>query len=152
MIFETSTVFLRHHLPRPWVFTNGCFDLLHPGHVSYLKDAKALGKSLIVGLNSDTSVKAIKGSKRPINPQNDRAQMLTALEMVDAVIYFHETTPIQLIQKIQPDIYVKGGDYQKENLPESPIVESYGGVVQILSFIDGYSSTKIIQRIIKAHL
>lgn len=147
MIFRDTSNFLAEKLPRPWVFTNGCFDLLHPGHLAYLKEAKALGKSLIIGLNSDRSVQAIKGPKRPINPENDRAQMLSHLKMVDAVIYFHENTPLKLIEILAPDIYVKGGDYQKESLPETPIVEHYGGKVHILSFIPGHSSTSIIQRI-----
>lgn len=118
---------------RPLVFTNGCFDLLHAGHVRYLQAAKSLGKTLVLGLNSDQSVRTIKGHQppgyplRPLVPQEQRAEVMAALAVVDGVIIFDEPTAIVTIGQLQPDIYVKGGDYTIETLPESPIVHSYGG-------------------------
>lgn len=129
------------------VFTNGCFDLLHSGHVSYLSQAKKLGDILIVGVNSDKSVKRLKGNERPINSLVDRMQVLAGLSSVDYVIPFSTDTPIQLIKQILPAIYVKGGDYTKEKLPETPVVEKYGGIVRILPFIPEKSTTHIIQKI-----
>ncbi|RAP23572.1 D-glycero-beta-D-manno-heptose 1-phosphate adenylyltransferase [Candidatus Marinamargulisbacteria bacterium SCGC AG-343-K17] len=128
------------------VFTNGCFDLLHPGHIHYLTEAKALGDILIVGLNSDTSVKQIKGQDRPINNQDFRAKMLLGLKPVDVVVIFNETTPTNLISSIKPSIHVKGGDYKVTELPEYEAVISNGGEVKCLSFIEGYSSTDIIDK------
>ncbi len=134
------------------VFTNGCFDILHPGHVSYLNRARALGDILIIGVNSDVSVRGLKGSTRPINPLLDRIQVLAGLGCVDYLIPFDEATPINLIQKIRPDIYVKGGDYTKETLPEASVVEQLGGVIEILPFVENRSTTNIIKRICQAQL
>lgn len=129
------------------VFTNGCFDLIHPGHIQYLNQAKELGDILIVGLNSDSSVRKLKGDSRPINSQDDRATILSALRAVDAVVLFDDETPIPLIKNLAPNIHVKGGDYSKESLPEYEVVTAYGGQVVILPFLDGKSSTTIIQKI-----
>lgn len=129
------------------VFTNGCFDILHPGHVSYLNRARALGDILIIGVNSDSSVSSLKGPTRPINPLLDRIQVLAGLSAVDYLISFDEATPINLLQVIRPDIYVKGGDYTKETLPEASVVEQLGGVVEILAFVENRSTTNIIKRI-----
>ena len=129
------------------IFTNGCFDLLHPGHIDYLTKAKALGDALIVGLNSDQSVQSLKGSDRPINSEVFRASMLLALKPVDAVIIFEEDTPIQLLDQLKPSIHVKGGDYVAEELPEYTTVKKNGGDIKILPFLDGFSSTKLIERI-----
>jgi len=129
------------------VFTNGCFDILHRGHITYLSRAKALGDVLIVGINADASVRRLKGPTRPINSLEDRAQVLAALSCVDHLIAFEEETPIQLIRKLRPDVFVKGGDYTRASLPEAPIVEQLGGVVQILPYVDDQSTTSIIARI-----
>lgn len=131
------------------VFTNGCFDILHAGHVTYLEQAKALGDLLILGLNSDISVKSIKGPKRPVNTENDRAIVLAALEAIDYVVIFEEDTPIELLKKIQPSIQAKGGDYVAESLPEYPIVTGFGGTITILPFVDGKSTTSTIEKIKK---
>lgn len=128
------------------VFTNGCFDILHVGHVRYLEKAKAHGDILVVGLNSDASVKVLKGNGRPVNSEYDRATVLSALEMIDIVIIFSEKTPIQLIEQLKPDIHVKGGDYSPESLPEYEVVTQYGGRVIIETFIEGYSTTSTIKR------
>ncbi|ROT96708.1 D-glycero-beta-D-manno-heptose 1-phosphate adenylyltransferase [Altererythrobacter sp. FM1] len=134
-------------LPRPLVFTNGVFDILHRGHVTYLAAARALGASLVVGLNSDDSVRRLgKGSDRPINPQVDRALVIAALASVDAVLLFTEDTPCELIARIRPDIYVKGGDYDIDALPETQIVRGWGGQAYALPFADGYSTTALIAR------
>lgn len=133
------------------VFTNGCFDLLHPGHIDYLQKAKTLGDVLIVALNSDDSVRQIKGESRPVNSLNDRMAMLAALECVDFVTSFEEDTPYKLIGNIKPDILVKGGDYTKDEIVGADIVEDNGGEVIILDFLPGYSSTDLIQRIKKLH-
>jgi D-beta-D-heptose 7-phosphate kinase/D-beta-D-heptose 1-phosphate adenosyltransferase len=129
------------------VFTNGCFDILHRGHVAYLNQAKALGDVLIVGVNSDQSVRRLKGSERPINPLDDRIQVLSALSCIDYMIAFDENTPLHIIQAIRPDVYVKGGDYTRETLPEAPVVEALGGTVEILSYLPEHSTTNMIQRI-----
>ena len=129
------------------VFTNGCFDILHRGHIAYLNQAKALGDLLIVGVNSDQSVRQLKGSERPINALDDRIQVLTALSCIDYMIAFDENTPLHIIQAIRPDVYVKGGDYTRETLPEAPIVEALGGVVEILPYLPEHSTTSMIQRI-----
>ena len=134
------------------VFTNGCFDILHAGHVSYLNRARLLGDILIIGVNSDVSVSRLKGLTRPINPLCDRIQVLAGLNSVDYLIPFDEDTPINLIQIICPDVYVKGGDYTKETLPEAPIVEQLGGVVEILPFVENRSTSSMIERICKAQL
>ncbi len=129
------------------VFTNGCFDILHSGHVSYLQKAKTRGDILIVGLNSDESIKRIKGKDRPINTLSDRMHVLSSLSSIDYVIPFSENTPIRLITAIKPDIYIKGGDYTRETLPETPLVESYGGVVEIIPLVPEKSTTHIIEKI-----
>ncbi|MCU0316702.1 MAG: D-glycero-beta-D-manno-heptose 1-phosphate adenylyltransferase [Fimbriimonadaceae bacterium] len=129
------------------VFTNGVFDILHSGHVRYLAEARALGDLLVVGLNSDASVKMLeKGPERPINPLEDRATVLKALESVDFVIAFDEKTPNDLITLLKPDIHVKGGDYRVEDLPEAEIVRGYGGDVRVLSLVPGRSTTSILKR------
>lgn len=141
---------------RPLVFTNGCFDLLHAGHVRYLQSAKALGRSLIVGLNSDRSVQQIKPPQpgqppRPIVPELQRAEVLCALKPVDAVVIFNEQTATSLISLIKPDIYVKGGDYTLQNLPEAPVVEAYGGRVELVKVEVDCSTTAIVERILPAN-
>ncbi len=135
-------------LPRPMVFTNGVFDILHRGHVSYLVAARALGASLVVGLNSDASARGLgKGPDRPLNLELDRACVLGALEAVSAVLLFDEHTPVKLLAELRPDIYVKGGDYDMEQLAETPLVRSWGGRSLALPFVDGYSTTALVKRI-----
>ena len=131
------------------VFTNGCFDLLHVGHIRYLAQAKKLGDFLIIGLNSNSSVKELKGEDRPINSFEDRATLLSAIESVDSVIMFEEQTPENLIKDIVPDILVKGGDYNIEDIVGYQTVMQNGGQVKTLSFYDGYSSTNYINKIKK---
>ena len=131
------------------VFTNGCFDLLHVGHIRYLAQAKRVGDFLIIGLNSDSSVKKLKGKDRPINSFEDRATLLSAIESVDLVIMFEEQTPENLIKDIVPDILVKGGDYNIEDIVGYQTVMQNGGQVKTLSFYDGYSSTNYINKIKK---
>ena len=138
---------------RPLVFTNGCFDLLHVGHVRYLKQAKSLGKTLVVGLNSDFSVQKIKpqisnSPPRPIVEEKQRAEVLASLKMVDGVVIFEETTAINVIKTLQPDIYVKGGDYTISTLPEAPTVMSYGGKIELVEIEIPSSTTNIINRIL----
>jgi len=135
-------------LPRPLVFTNGVFDILHRGHASYLAQARALGASLVVGVNSDTSVKMLgKGDDRPINSEADRQALLAALESVDMVVLFAEQTPVSLIEKIRPDIYVKGGDYEIGTLEETRVVQSWGGKAMAIPFIHDRSTTKLLGKI-----
>ena len=129
------------------VFTNACFDILHSGHVTYLEEAKKLGDILVVGVNSDTSVKKLKGETRPVNSQLDRTFILNGLKSVDYTVIFEENTPEDLIAFLKPSVHVKGGDYQKDDLPETKIVESYGGEVVILNFVEGKSTTNIINKI-----
>ena len=126
------------------VFTNGCFDVLHRGHVTYLAAARDLGDCLVVGLNSDASVKRLKGENRPINNENDRALVLAALSFIDYIILFEEDTPKNLIEQVKPDILVKGGDYKIEDIVGADFVQKNGGKVLTIPFVDGYSSTKII--------
>jgi rfaE bifunctional protein nucleotidyltransferase chain/domain len=135
-------------LPRPLVFTNGVFDLLHRGHVTYLCAARALGAALVVGLNSDASARGLgKGPERPLNTAVDRACVLGALASVDAVLLFDEPTPVALLAELRPDIYVKGGDYDIETLAETALVRSWGGQARALRFVDGYSTTALVQRV-----
>jgi rfaE bifunctional protein nucleotidyltransferase chain/domain len=129
------------------VFTNGCFDLLHVGHIRYLSRAKRLGQCLVVGLNSDASVAAIKGPSRPINKQGQRAEVLSALSCVDYVTIFHESTPLCLIQKVRPDILVKGGDWKKKAIVGGDWVRAAGGRVYSLPFVAGFSTTKTLSRV-----
>jgi D-glycero-beta-D-manno-heptose 1-phosphate adenylyltransferase len=136
------------HLQRPWVFTNGVFDVLHRGHVMYLAQARALGGSLIVALNTDASVRRLgKGDDRPLNAQTDRAVVMAGQEAVSLVTWFGEDTPTELIARIRPDILVKGGDYDMTKLPETALVESWGGRALALPFVDGYSTTRLVQKI-----
>ena len=129
------------------VFTNGCFDILHVGHLHTLKEAIQLGDKLIVGLNSDASVSRLKGKERPIVNQLDRSEMLAAFEMVDAVIIFEDDTPEELIQLIKPDVLCKGGDWSIENIVGGDFVKSYGGQVVSIPFVQGYSSSSLINKI-----
>ena len=130
------------------VFTNGVFDILHPGHVRYLRDARALGDLLIIGVNSDRSVKALnKAPDRPIHTESERAEVLSALTSVDAVVIFDEETPHQIISSIQPDILVKGADWGENNIVGRDVVEARGGRVVRIALAEGYSTTKIIERI-----
>ncbi len=131
------------------VFTNGCFDIIHAGHVRYLSKARSFGDCLAVGLNSDASVKRLKGKSRPVNSQLDRAEVLDALAAVDYVIIFDEDTAEDLIAKVKPAVYVKGGDYTLDNLPEAKIVQSYGGRVEFVKLVEGRSTTNIIKKIAK---
>jgi D-beta-D-heptose 7-phosphate kinase/D-beta-D-heptose 1-phosphate adenosyltransferase len=133
------------------VFTNGCFDILHRGHITYLNRAKALGDVLIVGLNSDDSVRRLKGDTRPINPLDDRREVLEALSCVDHVVPFSEDTPAELIRVIRPHVFAKGGDYRIETLPEAPLVEALGGEVQILPYVDDRSTSGVIARVRELH-
>lgn len=129
------------------VFTNGCFDLLHVGHVRYLKEAKSLGTHLVVGVNSDASVKKLKGPQRPLQNENDRAEILSSLDAVDFVVIFNEETPLELIQKIKPNVLTKGGDWKPEQIVGAEFVTSLGGLVKSLQFVEGRSTTKIIEKI-----
>ncbi|WCL47905.1 D-glycero-beta-D-manno-heptose 1-phosphate adenylyltransferase [Leptospira sp. GIMC2001] len=129
------------------VFTNGCFDIIHRGHVEYLNRAKNLGDVLWLGLNSDASVSKLKGSNRPINEQFDRAIVLAGLSCIDFITIFPEETPIELLKKIKPDIHTKGGDYNPETLPETQIVRSFGGIVKILPFVEGKSTTNTLKKL-----
>lgn len=129
------------------VFTNGCFDILHVGHLRYLNEAKKQGDILIVGVNSDNSVRQLKGEGRPINNEIDRAEMLSGLKAVDFTVIFEELTPIETLEKLKPSIHVKGGDYNKNKLPETATVEKNGGEVRILSFVEGKSTTNIVKKI-----
>ncbi len=131
------------------VFTNGCFDILHVGHIRYLSEAKSLGDILVIGINSDKSVKELKGSSRPINSLSDRALILSELRYVDYVVSFEEQTPLELIKIIMPDILVKGGDYTIETVVGSSEVIHSGGQVKLLQFHNGYSSTNYIDKIKK---
>lgn len=128
------------------VFTNGCFDLLHVGHVRYLQEARQLGDLLVIGVNSDASVKRLKGPTRPVQVENDRAEILAALAAVDFTVIFTEDTPENLIHKVKPDILVKGGDWQIDQIVGAPFVQSYGGKVMSLQFVDGKSTTKLIEK------
>ncbi len=132
------------------VFTNGCFYLLHYGHLHYLAEARNMGNRLVIGLNSAASVRRLKGPTRPINDETTRAHILAALEMVDAVVIFEDDTPLELIKLVQPDVLVKGGDWKPEQIVGADIVLAHGGEVKSLPFIPGYSTTNIEQRILKS--
>jgi rfaE bifunctional protein nucleotidyltransferase chain/domain len=135
-------------LPKPVIFTNGVFDVLHKGHVTYLAAARALGGSLVVALNTDASAKRLgKGPDRPLNNEQDRATVIAALESVSLVTWFSEDTPLELVGLLRPEILVKGGDYDMSKLAEAALVESYGGKALALSFVDGYSTTALVKRI-----
>ncbi len=144
---------LLHHLilwreqNKKIVFTNGCFDIIHPGHLALLEQAAKYGNILIVGLNSDASVRRLKGQGRPINTEQSRVLMLVGLPAVNAVLIFAEDTPIDLIRQIRPDFLAKGGDYKKEEVIGGSLVESYGGQVILTPLIDGYSTTNVIKQV-----
>lgn len=156
LISLTEAITLRQSI-ETLVFTNGHFDLLHAGHVDYLQKARALGDALFVGLNSNRSTAALKGPKRPLTPQLDRARTLAALEYVDAVIIFDELTAHHLLEALQPEIYAKGGDYvldpsrQGTLLPEAPVVQSYGGHIELIPYQAGYSTSELINRIVERY-
>lgn len=135
---------------RKLVFTNGCFDILHLGHVRYLQAARRKGQALFIGLNSDASVRRLKGPDRPLNDQRSRAEVLAALECVDFVCVFTEDTPERLIRRVRPDLLVKGGDWKKEQIAGGTFVESYGGKVLLIPYVDGHSTTGLVKRIRKA--
>ena len=135
-------------LPGPVVFTNGVFDVLHRGHVTYLAQARALGASLVVGLHSDASARRLgKGPDRPLNAEADRALLLAALASVSLVTWFDEDTPVQLLTELRPQIYVKGGDYDVATLPETRAMQAWGGRALALPFVDGYSTTALVKKI-----
>lgn len=135
-------------LPKPVVFTNGVFDVLHRGHATYLARARALGGSLVVALNTDASARRLgKGPDRPLNNEQDRAVIMAALESVSLVTWFDDDTPTALIGALKPDILVKGGDYDMAQLPETKVVEAYGGKALAIDFVDGYSTTALVQKI-----
>lgn len=135
-------------LPRPWVFTNGVFDVIHRGHVVYLAQARALGASLIVALNTDASVRRLgKGPQRPLNNEMDRAIVIASQEASSLVTWFDEDTPVELIGRIQPDILVKGGDYDMAALPETALMQTWGGRALALPFVQGYSTTQLVKKI-----
>ncbi len=135
--------------PRPLVFTNGCFDILHAGHVHLLRRARAHGEMLVVALNSDASITRLKGPSRPVTPLQQRAYVLAGLECVDAVIAFEEDTPLELIKAIRPDVLVKGGDWAKDRIVGAVEVESWGGDVFSLALLPGFSTTAIVDRILR---
>ena len=145
---ESQLISWRSH-DQKIVFTNGCFDLLHLGHVDYLAKARDLGDRLIIGLNTDASVQELKGPSRPVKDELSRAHILAAMQFVDAVIFFEEETPIDLISWVNPDVLVKGGDYTIEGIVGYEIVLANGGEVQTIAFVEGYSSSKLIDKIIK---
>lgn len=147
----TITVQNWQRLEQKVVFTNGCFDLLHYGHLHYLAGARNLGEHLVVGLNSTTSVQRLKGKHRPINDDHTRRMMLAALEFVDLVVEFSEDTPLNLIQTLKPNVLVKGGDYQIKDIVGADFVQSNGGLVTTLPFIKGYSTTQIENKIRNAN-
>ena len=140
------------NLPKPVIFTNGVFDVLHRGHVTYLAQARALGGSLVVALNSDASARRLgKGADRPLNNERDRAVVMAALESVSLVTWFDDDTPLELISALKPDVLVKGGDYDMRKLAETAVVESYGGKAVAIAFVDGYSTTALVNKIRDAH-
>ncbi len=136
-----------HRQRRRIVFTNGCFDLIHPGHIRYLRAAKRLGDVLVVGVNSDASVRRLKGPTRPLVPARERCEVLAALEMVDYVTVFVEATPYKLIAQIRPDVLVKGGDWKPDQIVGADVVRARGGTVRSLRFAPGYSTTRLVEKI-----
>ena len=136
-----------HRAGQKIVFTNGCFDILHAGHVRYLEKARSFGDCLVLGLNTDASVRGNKGPSRPSNSELDRAEVVGALKSVDYVVLFGEKTAETIIAKVRPDVYVKGGDYTLETLPEAKIVQSYGGRVEFVQMVAGRSTTNVIKKI-----
>lgn len=148
-VLDRERLLERHGRPRSvrLVFTNGCFDLLHPGHVSYLEAARELGDALVVGVNTDASVRRLKGEGRPLVPEHDRARVLAGLASVDAVTLFDEDTPRELLAALLPDVLVKGGDYGPDQIVGRDEVEAAGGEVVILPFVPGYSTTGLLERL-----
>ncbi len=144
---KKAELFLRNNKDKKIVFTNGCFDILHSGHIAYLNDAKALGDLLFIGLNSDSSVKRLKGEERPINDEQERKFILENLKAVDFVELFTDETPIELIKKVDPSYLVKGGDWAVEQIIGHEFVQKNGGIVKSLPFKDGFSTTNIIEKI-----
>lgn len=142
----------QHSYRKKVVFTNGCFDLLHIGHVKYLQQARKLGDILVLGLNSDNSIRRLKGANRPLINQEERAHILAALDCIDYVIIFDEDTPLELIKELKPDILVKGGDYTPDGVVGRDVVEEYGGRVELIDFVDGRSTTHLIEKILKSYL
>ena len=132
-----------HHV----VFTNGCFDIIHLGHVDYLEKARMLGDKLVIGLNSDDSVSRFKGPERPLQDQTSRARILASMQFVDLVVFFNEDTPLNLISELKPNILVKGSDYLAENIVGADVVKKNGGVVKTVDFVPGYSTTRIVEKI-----
>ncbi len=130
------------------VFTNGCFDIIHRGHVEYLRKAKLLGDMLIVGLNSDVSVRRIKGKPRPYQDEQDRAAILNAMKMVDMIVIFDEDTPLELICELKPNVLVKGGDYDSQSIVGAIEMEGWGGSVKIIPFLKGYGTSKLVEKIL----
>ncbi len=131
------------------VFTNGCFDILHTGHLTYLSKARSLGDILIIAINNDESVRKLKGPGRPVNQERDRALALACLRFVDYVTFFSEQTPERTIEILKPEIHTKGGDYRPEDLPEKRVIDSYGGKIELIQFVDGYSTTNLIEKVQK---
>jgi rfaE bifunctional protein nucleotidyltransferase chain/domain len=131
------------------VFTNGCFDLIHLGHVDYLEKARALGQKLVLGLNTDDSVSRYKGPERPLQDQNSRARVLASMQFIDLVVFFNEDTPLSLISELVPDVLVKGSDYLTENIVGADVVQKAGGEVKTIDFVSGYSTTRIVEKIKK---
>jgi D-glycero-beta-D-manno-heptose 1-phosphate adenylyltransferase len=129
------------------VFTNGCFDIIHLGHVDYLEKARMLGDKLVIGLNSDDSVSRFKGPERPLQDQTSRARILASMQFVDLVVFFNEDTPLNLISELKPNILVKGSDYLAENIVGADVVKKNGGVVKTIEFVPGYSTTRIVEKI-----
>jgi D-beta-D-heptose 7-phosphate kinase/D-beta-D-heptose 1-phosphate adenosyltransferase len=148
--YPDARSFLAAHPNRPATlcFTNGCFDLIHPGHVQYLEDARALGDFLVVGLNGDASVARLKGSSRPLQDETARAMVLLGLRSVDAVVRFEEDTPFELISELQPDVLVKGGDYTPDTVVGRDVVEARGGKLVLIPFLPGHSTSTIVERIL----
>lgn len=144
---RTVEEFRKTHNDKKIVFTNGCFDILHIGHVRYLQEAAKLGEILVIGLNSDASVKRLKGNNRPVNEESERAELLAALEFVDYIVIFEEDTPLELIKKIQPDVLVKGGDYSNEYVVGTDEVKARNGKLVLIPFVEGKSTTGIIEKI-----
>jgi D-beta-D-heptose 7-phosphate kinase/D-beta-D-heptose 1-phosphate adenosyltransferase len=144
-----KTLFLWRFKSNPIIFTNGCFDLLHDGHIDLLCKAKQLHGKLIVGVNSDASVKRLKGENRPVKNEQSRLFQLAALHMVDGVILFEEDTPLELIKRINPDILVKGGDYNENTIVGASEVKQKGGRVEIINLVEGFSTTNLIEKISK---
>jgi rfaE bifunctional protein nucleotidyltransferase chain/domain len=145
---EENLAFKLSQLPKPIVFTNGVFDILHRGHVSYLDQARSFGASLVVGVNTDASVRMLgKGDDRPLNQEGDRMALLASLASVDLVVMFSEKTPVNLIEKIKPDVYIKGGDYEIDSLAETALVKSWGGKAYAIPFIHDRSTTALLTKI-----